>query len=192
MGAFVGSGQGRGGNISIDPDFVILEHSQIVADAFGGPGGNITVAAQGFIADAASRVSASSALAAPGNVNIQALTNVSGVVAPLPQTFVQAGAVLRKRCAERRRGGKSSTLVLARRDGVPQAPGGMWPSPLTRAALPARTAGGEQPEPARVADAGGRRGDENGSSHQGRKPAQSLSPAVVALECARGREERRK
>ena len=37
----VRGGEGRGGNIVIDPEFVILERSQIRADAFGGPGGNI-------------------------------------------------------------------------------------------------------------------------------------------------------
>jgi hypothetical protein len=36
MTATVKSGVGRGGNITIDPQFVILERSQIRADAFGG------------------------------------------------------------------------------------------------------------------------------------------------------------
>src|SRR5262249_13470900 len=54
----VGSGEGRGGNIVLDPTFVVLERSRIVADAFGGPGGNIRIVAQGFLIDANSRLSA--------------------------------------------------------------------------------------------------------------------------------------
>ena len=34
----VGTGSGKGGNITIDPQFVVLDRSQIRADAFGGPG----------------------------------------------------------------------------------------------------------------------------------------------------------
>ncbi len=43
-------GKGDGGNIIIDPPFVIgLENSDIVADAFGGNGGNIDITAQSVI-----------------------------------------------------------------------------------------------------------------------------------------------
>ena len=35
----VGQGFGKGGNITIDPDFVILNGSKIIANAYGGPGG---------------------------------------------------------------------------------------------------------------------------------------------------------
>src|SRR5262249_35597829 len=57
----VQSGTGSGGNIIIDPTSVILNHSQIAADAFGGPGGNITIVADNFIASPDSTVTASSA-----------------------------------------------------------------------------------------------------------------------------------
>jgi large exoprotein involved in heme utilization and adhesion len=181
----VGSGTGRGGNITIDPQFVILERSQLVADAFGGPGGNITIVAQGFVPDAASRVSASSALAAPGEVNIQALTNVSGVVAPLPQQFLPAAALLSARCAERRRAGRSSSLVLGGRDGVPREPGALGPSPLARAVPPGQAEGGGPPEP-REAAVGGLRVNDTGSSLFKEKAVQRFSSAVD-WECAKGR-----
>jgi filamentous hemagglutinin family protein len=95
-----------GGNISIDPQFVLLQNSQIVANAFAGQGGNIRIQAQQvFLADPTSQVSASSALGIDGQVAIQApVTNVSGTVAPLPQTFARAGELLRDRCGERVRG----------------------------------------------------------------------------------------
>ena len=47
----VGSGRGAGGNITIDPEFVVLENSQISANAFGGPGGNITIRAGVLLSD---------------------------------------------------------------------------------------------------------------------------------------------
>ena len=65
-----------------------MQGSQVRADAFGGPGGNVRIVAGVFLADPASRVSASSALGINGVVNIQApVTSISGAVAPLPQEF---------------------------------------------------------------------------------------------------------
>src|SRR5207253_4762282 len=68
-----------GGNIFIDPQFVLLQYSQIVANAFAGQGGNIRIQAQQvFLADPTSQVSASSALGINGQVAIQApVANVS-------------------------------------------------------------------------------------------------------------------
>ena len=70
--ATVGTGVGKGGNITIDPQFVVMQGSQVRADAFGGPGGNVRIVAGVFLADPESRVSASSALGINGVVNIQA------------------------------------------------------------------------------------------------------------------------
>ena len=50
-----------GGNITIDPQFVVLQNSQIIAQAFAGAGGAITIiATSAFIADPLSIVDASS------------------------------------------------------------------------------------------------------------------------------------
>jgi len=134
-----------GGNISIDPQFVLLQNSQIVANACAGQGGNIRIQAQQvFLADPTSQVSASSALGINGQVAIQApVTNISGTVAPLPQTFARAGELLRDRCGERVRGGTVSRFVLGGRDGVPLEPGTLLPSPPVRA---------EQLAPVRLTD----------------------------------------
>jgi hypothetical protein len=127
----VKSGVGKGGNITIDPRFVILDGSQIRADAFGGPGGNIRLVADVFLADPACRVSASSALGIQATVDIRApVTSLSGALAPLPQTFVRAAALLPARCTARLSGGKYSSLVLGGRDGLSLDPGGVLPSPL--------------------------------------------------------------
>src|SRR5262249_32893170 len=121
-----------GGNITIDPQFVVLQNSRIVANAFQGRGGNINIQAQQvFLADPASLVSASSALGINGQVNIQApVTNISGAVTPLPQAFAQTAELWQSRCAERLREGTVSRLVVGGRDGVPLEPGSLLLSPL--------------------------------------------------------------
>ena len=121
-----------GGNITIDPQFVLLQNSQIVANAFAGQGGNIRIQAQRvFLADPASIVNASSDLGIDGVVNIQApVTSISGAVAPLPQEFARLSELLRDRCAGRLREGRVSRLVLGGRDGVPSEPGSLLLSPL--------------------------------------------------------------
>jgi filamentous hemagglutinin family protein len=134
----VESGVGGGGNINIDPEFLILNNSQILANAFGGPGGNINIVADVFLVNSggtqptslAGIVEASSALSTPGTINIEAtVTDVSGTVAPLPETPLQATELLRAACAARFAGGKASSMVLSGRDGLPLQPGGLLPSP---------------------------------------------------------------
>jgi large exoprotein involved in heme utilization and adhesion len=126
----VGTGSGKGGNITIDPQFVVLDRSQIRADAFGGPGGNVRITADVFLRSD-SILSASSALSTPGTIDIEAtFTNVTGSVAQLPETPLQATELLRASCATRFAGGKASSLVLGRRDGLPLQPGDLLPSPL--------------------------------------------------------------
>jgi large exoprotein involved in heme utilization and adhesion len=186
MTATVKGGAGKGGNITINAQSVVLQRSQVRADAFGGPGGNITITAEAFLADPASQVSASSALAAPGEVNIQALTDVSGLVAPLPQSFGQATTLLATRCAERRRAGKVSTLVLGRRDGLPREPGMMWPSPLASAA-PRGQAEGDGPPAPRAAAVGGLGVNVPGAPPFKERAVQS-GAAAMDLECAKSRE----
>jgi large exoprotein involved in heme utilization and adhesion len=134
----VRGGGGDAGNLTLDAPLVIAQDSQIVANAFGGRGGNIQITADAFLADPASLVSASSTLGLQGTVNIQApVTSLSGTLAPLPQAFVSAAALLPARCAARFSGGKVSSLVLGGRGGLPLEPGGVLPSPL---ALEARLA----------------------------------------------------
>jgi large exoprotein involved in heme utilization and adhesion len=127
-----GVGGGDAGNLTLDAPSVVAGGSQIVANAFGGRGGNILINAGVFLADPASLVSASSTLGLQGTVNIQApVTSLSGTLAPLPQAFVNVAALLPARCATRLSGGQTSSLVVGGRDGLPLEPGGLLPSPLT-------------------------------------------------------------
>jgi len=133
--AEVGSGQGKGGNITIDPEFLVLDGSRISANAFGGPGGNVNIVADVFLRSSDSSVTASSANNTPGTVNIQAaITNVSGLLQPLPENIFQATALLQQSCAARYSGGKLSSLVVGSLVGLPWEPGSFMPSPLYRLA----------------------------------------------------------
>ncbi len=122
-----------GGNIFIDPQFVILKNSKILANAFAGTGGNINIVAGVLLLDPLSIIDASSAKGVSGTITIQSpLSNLSGTLAPLPQTFLRTGALLSSRCVARL-GGPASSFVVAGRDAIPMEPGGLLPSPLARA-----------------------------------------------------------
>jgi large exoprotein involved in heme utilization and adhesion len=121
-----------GGNVTLDSPFVILDGSKIIANAIAGKGGRISIAADVFLADLVSVVSASSEQGIQGTVDIRApVTQLSGTLAPLPQAFVSAAALLPARCAARAPGGVYSSLVLGARDGLPLDPSVVLPSPLT-------------------------------------------------------------
>jgi large exoprotein involved in heme utilization and adhesion len=119
------SGLGQEGNILLSSPLVVLDRSQIRTQAFGGPGGNIHIGTEVFLASPESVVSASSALEL-----IAAVTTLSGTLAPLPQTFVHVAALLPVRCAARFRGGHTSSLVLGRHGGLPADHSGVLPNPL--------------------------------------------------------------
>ncbi|ETX01094.1 MAG: hypothetical protein ETSY1_08730, partial [Candidatus Entotheonella factor] len=129
--AAVGVGEGKGGNIDIKSGVAALFNGQVRADAFGGPGGNITIVADGFLADPASRVTASSARNIDGEVEIRALvTDLSAAVKPLTQDFGQTALLIPQRCAARRQGRPASSFILAGRDSIPAEPDSALPSPL--------------------------------------------------------------
>ncbi|NPA25525.1 MAG: filamentous hemagglutinin N-terminal domain-containing protein [Deltaproteobacteria bacterium] len=126
----VGGGpETTGGNITIDPDYVILNHSRIVANAYAGTGGNIDIVANTFLADPQSRIDASSQLGVSGTVDIRApVTSISGLVTPLNTEFVRAAELLKGRCLARlREGGTYSSFIVGGRDGLPFEPGGLLP-----------------------------------------------------------------
>ena len=120
-----------GGNIIIDPQFVLLQNSQVIAQAFAGAGGAITITAtSAFISDPLSIVNASSTLGISGTVNIQSpLQNVGAELTALTQEFSSAAALLAQQCAARAADGKFSTFVVAAREGLPAEPGGFLASP---------------------------------------------------------------
>lgn len=114
----VAGGTGQGGNIDIDPIFVILENSRIQANAHGGPGGNITLIADYLMNSGASVIEASSALSTPGEIEVQAVDVDAGSLQVAAQAnplnvaqWVQVPCHLRQ--------GKISRLVMAGYDAHP-------------------------------------------------------------------------
>jgi filamentous hemagglutinin family protein len=128
-------GTGSGGNITIDPNVVVLQNSQILAQAVQGAGGNITIFTPLYLKDSSSVVSASSQFGLNGTVTIQSPTsNLSGSVGTLPSNPSQAQSLLTQRCTALVNG-QASSFVVAGREQLPADPGGWLSSPIALAAV---------------------------------------------------------
>ncbi len=138
-----------GGDIMIDPPFVVLQNnSHIFAQAFAGLGGNITIVASGLFIDPSSSISASSQLGISGSVNVQSpVFFLSGTLVPLPKNPVQAASLLQQRCAARMQGSQESNFIQRGRDGLPPEPGGWLTSPMPAAGSPSMPRIGEAEPP---------------------------------------------
>ncbi len=130
ISASVLDGTGGGGSVNIDPQFVILQNSQILANAVFGPGGNISITTNLLLPDTTSVISASSQFGQQGNIVIQSpVSPGSGKIVPLGQKPLVATALLSQRCAALA-GGNASSFTVAGRDSLPAEPGGWISSPL--------------------------------------------------------------
>jgi large exoprotein involved in heme utilization and adhesion len=135
ISASVADGPGGGGNISIDPQFVILQNSQILAQAAQGQGGAITITTSLFLPDANSIVNADSGSGVNGTVTIQSPNApTSGQIQPLGKSPLLATSLLNQHCAALA-GGEFSSFTVAGRDSLPTEPGGWLASPLALATL---------------------------------------------------------
>jgi large exoprotein involved in heme utilization and adhesion len=134
-------GSGSGGNITIDPNVVVLQNSQVIAQAVQGAGGNITITTPLFLADQTSLVSASSQFGLNGTVTIQSPTsNLSGSLGTLTSKPSQAQNLLTQRCAALANG-QASSFVVAGREQLPADPGSWLTSPLAFAGIDAERFG---------------------------------------------------
>jgi len=126
-----------GGDINLDPQFVILQNSRILATATSGFGGNIEIVGDVVLADPFSldpeNLSATSE-AGPqfsGDVDIRApIQNLSETIAPLPEEILRVSGLFAARCAAQK-GGKFSSFLQGGRDGTPPGATNFLPSPLT-------------------------------------------------------------
>lgn len=129
ISASVADGPGGGGDVTIDPQYVILQGSQILAQTDQGRGGNITIIANVFQPDATSIVNADAERGVNGTVTIQSPSApASGKIQPLGNRPLQATVLLTQRCAAADGGEFSSFTVSA--NSLPLEPGGWLPSPL--------------------------------------------------------------
>ncbi|HYH43451.1 MAG TPA: hypothetical protein VD867_15870, partial [Burkholderiales bacterium] len=119
----VGTGLGNGGNITIDPVYVILDSSRIIANAFGGDGGNINIVTSALLQTGDSIISASSELGVQGTIEISAPdSDLAGGLTPLPGGLFDSSLLLRESCSARAgRGGNS--FVGVGYGGLPERPG---------------------------------------------------------------------
>ena len=105
----------NGGNISIDPRFVILDNASIVAQAVAGNGGLIDLVADNYIADTQSFLDASSELGNDGEVRITTPYNsISGVLGTLSVSFDAVADISSDACSARNLEERSSLLVQKR------------------------------------------------------------------------------
>lgn len=124
-------GLGNGGNVAIDPVFVVLNNSQIVARASQGSGGNITIVTNNYIKDDASTVDASSEFGLDGTVSIESPGDQANTAPEETQAgFAAVVELATNRCESKTRGDISS-LVVAARDGLPASPDQMLSAELT-------------------------------------------------------------
>ena len=111
INASVEGGNSAGGNISIDPEFVVLNNSSISANEFGGPGGNITIVADNYFQSSDSLVSASSQLSNAGTITISSPdVDVSGGLISLSESYLNADTWVVEKCTARL-GGIGSSFV---------------------------------------------------------------------------------
>jgi large exoprotein involved in heme utilization and adhesion len=121
--------------VDIDPQYVILLNSQILAQAVQGPGGNISITTNLLLPDAYSVISASSQFGVHGTVTIQSPNAPGGgEIIPLSQEPLLPTSLLTQRCAALA-GGEFSSFTVAGRDSLPTEPGSWLSSPLYAAGV---------------------------------------------------------
>ena len=128
--ASVLDGTGGGGSVDIDPQFVILQNSQILANSVFGPGGNISITTNLLLPDTTSVISASSQFGQQGNIVIQSpVSPASGKLVPLGQKPLDRDRTFEPTLCSTR-WWNASSFTVAGRDSLPAEPGGWVSSPL--------------------------------------------------------------
>jgi large exoprotein involved in heme utilization and adhesion len=122
----VTGGTGKGGNITLNSIFVVLdEGSSIIANAVEGQGGNILIRIHGggaLFRSPDSLIDASSEFGVEGSVVIDAPdTDIIAGFAGLPANFLDAATVLTQLCAGRS-GANVSSLVVRKYEVLPDSP----------------------------------------------------------------------
>jgi large exoprotein involved in heme utilization and adhesion len=118
-----------GGDIDIDPEMVLMQHSQIIANAYEGNGGNIHIVADHFIQSADSIVQASSEYGFDGNIFIDAPdARIGNELVTLPSNYLDASQWLHTPCSLRT-SKDVSRLVISGRDAIPSTVEDLYMSP---------------------------------------------------------------
>ncbi|MGB0910984.1 MAG: filamentous hemagglutinin N-terminal domain-containing protein [Nitrospirales bacterium] len=125
-------GSENAGAIGIDPDFVVIQNSNILSTAVSGDGGPITIIANSAVlVDPFSTLDASSQFGGNGTIDIQApIQQLSEAIAPLPEDIVKAAALYAEACASQK-AGQFSSMVKNTDSTISPPPTGFLSSPLT-------------------------------------------------------------
>jgi len=126
-----------GGNVTIDPDYVLLNRSDVLASANAGNGGNITIGAGFFVASADSKIDATSTRGLDGEILINSPNELTGSVLPLATPAPVVAGLLAQNCIPRLARERSTLTVRTR--GTTRATTGYLPSPPLSATELART-----------------------------------------------------
>jgi len=128
----VQSGVGQGGNINLEPEFIIQKNSPILARAFGGPGGNINILTRSiyvFPPFDSSPIDASSALSEDGIITIQSPDGtLEEDVVILVSDFIDASTLLQSLCSVEAAQDATSSFVVTQREGAPNNQSDLLPS----------------------------------------------------------------
>ncbi len=123
ISASVSEQAGAGGNIFIDPVFVILDHSQISAKALEGVGGNIKIVSQFFL-NFDSEISTRSEKGISGSVVINSPNiNIGSGTVVLAGGYLDASSLIRQSCAARAGRAETSSFTGVGRGGLASGPG---------------------------------------------------------------------
>lgn len=132
------SGVGGGGNIDLDAEFTVLDGGKILAQAFGGPGGNIDIITTSIynLTDEPIEqvISASSQLGVDGVVTVRSPEgDTDEGVLILSGNFLQVDKLLRSLCEKKRSQGNS--FVVTGRESYPNLINDWLPSNATQLVL---------------------------------------------------------
>jgi filamentous hemagglutinin family protein len=119
----VAKGAGGGGDISIDPQFVVLDQSSILARSTDGQGGTITIVTGAFFRTPDSELSVKGSV--DGTIVIDAPdTDVTSGITTLPSDVLDATALMRTACSAAT-AEAGSFVVSGRHPGLPVRPDGL-------------------------------------------------------------------
>jgi len=123
-------GDENGGDISLDPHFVLVNRSEILAQAVRGDGGNIRIVAGTFLESNDSLIDASSDFGVDGTVVVEGPEDqLKGGLVRLPSEFLDATRLLGERCAARD-AARVGSFVVGDRTGRPASPGRPLAAPM--------------------------------------------------------------
>ncbi|MFL5289704.1 MAG: beta strand repeat-containing protein, partial [Rhodopila sp.] len=145
----VRGGTGNSGDLTASSRFVVLNHSQILANADAGRGGSIAITAQSYFASPDSLVQASAARGINGIITVEApQSNVAGTLAELPGNLLHPPTLQQRGCSALAQSQGLSSFTIGASGGLPRNGDGPQPAPYFELQQGATALSVSQPMPA--------------------------------------------